>query len=99
MHMCGCLRGVATVPIWTTKICKVFLSIVVLVSDVTLHEINIFLKQVQTLPVDHSNNSKMEDKIILLNIVNLQSIHVRFSQIFQQLKNEQLLRKFTCLFT
>ena len=25
-------------------------------------------KQVQTLPVDHSNNSKMEDKIILLII-------------------------------
>ena len=25
-------------------------------------------KPVQTLPVDHSNNSKMEDKIILLNI-------------------------------
>ena len=46
----------------------------VLVSDVTLHEINIFLnililqKQVQTLPVYHNNNSKREDKIILLNI-------------------------------
>ena len=25
-------------------------------------------KQVQTLPADHSNNSKMEDKIILLII-------------------------------
>ena len=50
---------------------------VVLVSDVTLHEINIFLnililqKEVQTLLVDHSNNSKMEDKIILLIISNL----------------------------
>ena len=46
----------------------------VLVSAVTLHEIKFFKnilmlqKQVQTLPVDHSNNSKMEDKIILLYI-------------------------------
>ena len=38
-------------------------------------------KQVQTLPLDISNNSKMEDNIILLII----SIHsIRFSQIFLQ---------------
>ena len=51
---------------------------VVLVFDVTLHEINNYFvsftnilmlqKQVQTLPVDHSNNSKIEDKVILLII-------------------------------
>ena len=47
---------------------------VVLVSNWTLRtdQILIFFlvlqKQVQTLPVDHSNNSKMEDMIILLII-------------------------------
>ena len=50
------------------------MRVVVFNSDVTLHEINNFLniltlqKQVQTLPVEHNNNSKMEDKIILLII-------------------------------
>ena len=48
-----------------------FRSMVVLVSDVKLLEINYFLKhldaaeQVQTLPVDHSNNSKVYDNSIL----------------------------------
>ena len=49
-------------------------SFMVLVSDQTYRtdQILIFFlvlqKQVQTLPFDHSNNSKMDDKIILLNI-------------------------------
>ena len=50
------------------------MRVVVFNSNVTLHEINNFLniltlqKQLQTLPVEHNNNSKMEDKIILLII-------------------------------
>ena len=46
-------------------------------------------KQVQTLPVDHSNNSKMEDKIILL-IISIWSTSVNKIQLNISTNNSKM---------
>ena len=72
------------------------LLVMVLVSDQTLctdKSFNFFLvlqKQLQTLPVDHNNNSKMEGKIILL-IIFIWNTSINKIQLNISLNNSKMI--------